>query len=213
MTRQLSFREADMTMVLPGSWVSVPLADDEKAKREINNLVKRQVGMNDRLARVRRDAREQLRGMASAAKTAGAFRVGLSLEILPGVPFPAAMIMDYRDWPAGATAAPAAEATDGEDAADEAVTARLAAAFPNAEQLPLDCGPTARTSLTASLKVGAESTQDVKLEYWLPVPGGEKLLHITVDVPSPGDPALYTELFDAIVDSVRWFPVASGSAQ
>jgi hypothetical protein len=208
MTRQLSFQEADMTMVLPGSWVSVPLADDERAKRDINNLVKRQVGMNDRLARVRRDAREQLRGMAAAAKSAGAFRAGLSLEILPGVPFPAAMILDYRAWPASAAAVGVAGADD----ADE-VAARLGAAFPGAELLLLDCGPTARTSLTAALKVGAEKTQDVKLEYWLPVPGGEKLLHITVDVPSPGDPALYTELFDAIVDSVRWFPVSAGSAQ
>ncbi|WP_431278130.1 hypothetical protein [Leifsonia poae] len=197
MTRQLAFREADMTMVLPGSWVSIPLADDEKAKREINNLVKRQVGMNDRLARVRRDAREQLRSMAAAAKTAGAFRVGLSLEILPGVPFPAAMIMDYRAWPASVSE------LDADDLA-----AKLASAFPAAEHLDLDCGPTARTSVAAEMRVGAETTQDVKLEYWLPVPGGERLLHITVDVPSPGDRALYTELFDAIVDSVRWFPVA-----
>jgi hypothetical protein len=211
MTRQLSFQEADMTMVLPGSWVSVPLADDERAKRDINNLVKRQVGMNDRLARVRRDAREQLRGMAAAAKSAGAFRVGLSLEILPGVPFPAAMILDYRAWPASASPVGDAGLTSSDDA-DE-LAARLGAAFPGAELLPLDCGPTVRTSLTAALKVGAETTQDVKLEYWLPVPGGERLLHITVDVPSPGDPALYTELFDAIVDSVRWFPVSAGSAQ
>ena len=202
MTRQLSFREADMTMVLPGSWVSVPLADDERAKREISNLVKRQVGMNDRLARVRRDAREQLRSMAAAAKTAGAFRVGLSLEILPGVPFPAAMIMDYRAWPASVSAF---------DAGDPAT--KLAAAFPGAEQLGLDCGPTARTSVATTMRVGDETTQDVKLEYWLPVPGGERLLHITADVPSPGDPELYTELFDAIVDSVRWFPVSGGSAE
>jgi len=208
MTRQLSFQEADMTMVLPGSWVSVPLADDEKAKRDINGLVKRQVGMNDRLARVRRDAREQLRGMAAAAKAAGAFRVGLSLEILPGVPFPAAMVMDYREWPASVAAA---DGADGDD--PERLTARLTEAFPGAQVLPLDCGPTARTSITSSLTVGSEATQDVKLEYWLPVPGGEKLLHITADVPSPGDPALYTELFDAIVDSVRWFPVSAGSAR
>jgi len=195
-TRQLSFQEADLTMVLPGTWVSVPLEGDERARAAIGSFVKKQVGMNDRLARMRRDAREQLIGMAAAAKQAGAFRVGLSLEILPGVPFPAAMIMDFVDWPASA-AAP-----------DDDLAARLARAFPEAAQLDLDCGPTARASQVSDLRVGAESTQDVKLEYWLPVPDATRLLHLTVDVPSPGDPTLYTELFDAIVDSVRWFPVA-----
>ena len=111
MTRQLSFQEADLSIVLPGTWVSVPLAGDEDARNRISAFVKKQVGMNDRLARVRRDAREQLIGMAAAAKEAGAFRVGLSLEILPGVPFPAAMIMDFSSWP------PTAAADDGDLAA------------------------------------------------------------------------------------------------
>jgi hypothetical protein len=195
-TRQLSFQEADLSIVLPGTWVSVPLAGDESARNRIAAFVKRQVGMNDRLARVRRDAREQLIGMAAAAKEAGAFRVGLSLEILPGVPFPAAMIMDFSSWPPTASAD------------DDDLAARLARAFPEAEQLDLDAGPAARSSEVTQLTVGAESTQDVKLEYWLPVPDGSRLLHLTVDVPSPGDPLLYTELFDAIVDSVRWTPVA-----
>ncbi|WP_158865637.1 hypothetical protein [Leifsonia sp. AG29] len=190
MTRQLTVGEADFTIVLPGTWVSVPLEGDDRAKAEIASFVKRQVGMNDRLARLRRDAREQLLGMAASARAAGAFRVGLSLEILPGIPFPAALVMHFQPWPAGGGAAAGPE--------------RLRTAFPDAEPLDLDCGPTVRRSSVGRLQIGAASTQEVRLDYWMPVPSGDRLLHLSVDVPSPGDPALYTELFDAIVDSVRW---------
>jgi hypothetical protein len=256
MAREASFREADLSIVLPGTWVSLPMGDDAAAEREIASLVRRQVGRNDRLARVRRDARDQLRGMIETARAAGAFRVGLSLEILPGVPFPAAMILSYQDWPAHSRMADAADAPDAADSADAAdapdaadlagnaasagdansagnadsagdvdaadaaapdtgsanshernVTARLRLLEPQAQILPLSAGATARISMDSRLKAGEESTPDVKIRYWLPTPDGQRLLHIAVDAPMAADGALYTELFDAIVDSIRWFDV------
>jgi len=201
MTRQLQYSEADMTMVLPGTWASFSLADDpENEAKLVGDLVKRQVGTNDRLARVRRDAREQLKGVLSGARRAGAFRVGLSLEILPGVPFPAAMILRMIDWPIAAQP----EQTLGE---------RLKAAYPRVAHLDLACGPVARRGEFRDVAVGSEATTDLKLEYWVARPDGEKLVHIDVDLPTAADRELYTELVDAIVDSIRWFPAPSAAEQ
>jgi hypothetical protein len=41
------------------------------------------------------------------------------------------------------------------------------------------------------------------------VPTGEKVLHIVADVPIDCDPEIIAALFDAIVDSIRWFPDAT----
>ena len=50
---------------------------------------------------------------------------------------------------------------------------------------------------------------DVKIQYWVCTPDPDRLLHVTVDAPMASDTELYTELFDAIVDSVRWMTAAA----
>ena len=195
MTQQMKFAEAGMAIVLPGAWSTLPLDDPEGLERQIASVVKRRVGRDDRLARVRRDAKEQLRSMATAAAAAGAFRVALALEILPGVPFPAAMVFDYATWPPLAA---------GAVADDESGDDRLRRAFPQHEILPLASGLTARQAITTKLKAGTETAGDVKIQYWIIAPDTERLLHVTVDAPTAGDAELYTELFDAIIDSIRW---------
>lgn len=198
MTRQMKFAEAGLSIVLPGAWLTLPMDDPATLERQIASVVKRRIGRDDRLARLRRDAKEQLRTMAAEAAAAGAFRVALSLEILPGVPFPAAMVLDYCAWPP-ATAAAVTTPTDAADAEQ-----RLRLAFPDAEILPLGAGVTARRGMGSTLTVGAETVTDVKIQYWVTTPDPQQLLHITVDAPMASDTELYIELFDAIVDSVRW---------
>lgn len=193
MTRQMKFEEAGFAIVLPGAWVTLPLDDQPMLERQISSVVKRRVGRDDRLARVRRDAKERLRDMAAAAAAAGAFRVALALEILPGIPFPAAMVFDYAAWPPTAPAADAAEPAE-----------RLRLTFPDFEILPLACGATARAAADSVLRVGSETTADVKIRYWVTSPDADQLLRITVDAPMASDTELYTDLFDAIVDSIRW---------
>lgn len=196
MTRQMKFAEANLSIVLPGSWLTLPLDDPAGLERQIASVVKRRIGRDDRLARLRRDAKEQLRGVAAAAAAAGAFRVALSLEILPGVPFPAAMVLDYSEWP---PAAPGAPAGDPEE--------RLRLAFPGADLLTLDSGLAARRAFASTIRAGEETTSDVKIQYWLVTPEADTLLHIVVDAPMASDTDLYTQLFDAIVDSVRFTDV------
>jgi hypothetical protein len=200
MTRQMKFAEAGFAVVLPGDWVTLPLDDQPMLERQISTVVMRRVGRDDRLARLRRDAKEQLRTMAASAAAAGAFRVALALEILPGVPFPAAMVFDFASWP------PTAGAADADD-----LTERLRLSFGGFEILQLECGPTARSAEGAQLRVGSETTADVKIQYWVTSPNAEQLLHITVDAPMASDTELYTDLFDAIVDSIRWTAVAASA--
>jgi len=84
---------------------------------------------------------------------------------------------------------------------------RLRVVFPSAEVLELGSGAAARIAVESVMRAGSETTADVKLQYWLPTRDGDRLLHITVDAPTGGNTELYTDLFDAIVDSIRWFDV------
>lgn len=211
MTRQMKFAEAGLSIVLPGAWLTLPMDDPATLERQIASVVKRRVGRDDRLARLRRDAKEQLRKMAADAAAAGAFRVAMALEILPGVPFPAAMVFDYCAWPPVAAVTPAAPA-DPLVQPDEPVEQRLRRAFPDAEILPLGAGLTARRAVASTANAGSETVPDVKIQYWVTTADAERLLHITVDAPMASDTELYTELFDAIVDSVRWSSAPAADA-
>jgi len=53
---------------------------------------------------------------------------------------------------------------------------------------------------------------DIKLEYFLCVPDGQSLLHVVADVPIKIEAELIAALFDAMVDSIRWFPEAEDTA-
>lgn len=180
------------TMVFPGTWANIPLDGDAQTDQAISALIKRQVGRDDRLARLRRDAKDRLRGVAADAKKANAIQLALSLEILPGLPFPASLVSDYRDWPEGGDSLTVAE--------------RLGSLLPGGEVLELQSGVAIRTFRATTMQPGAEQIPDIKLEYYLCVPSGEFLLHVVADVPVLIDPELVAMLFDAMIDSVRWSP-------
>jgi hypothetical protein len=183
------------TMVFPGTWVNIPLDTDAQTEQAITALIKRQVGRDDRLARLRRDVKDRLRLLAVDAKKANAVQLALSLEILPGLPFPASLVSDYRDWPDY-------HGDGGEDG--RTIAERLDALLPGGEVLELQSGIAIRTFNATTISPGSEKIPDIKLEYFLCVPTGEFLLHVVADVPVLIDPELVAMLFDAMIDSVRW---------
>ncbi|MDI2098537.1 hypothetical protein [Ruicaihuangia caeni] len=192
MTRAVTVGQADFTIVLPGTWASIPLHDAEAADRAVVALVKQRVGRDDRLATARRQARDQLRDVVQRARADGAMQLALSLEILPDVPFPASMIMKFVPW---------SDAVSPDDRVSDALRKQL----PGAEVLELEPGPTARTWRSVQLRPGSEPVPDLKLEYLLPTADGTQLLQLVADVPVECDPELLVALFDAIVDSIRWY--------
>src|SRR3954468_7439865 len=84
--------EDRMSIILPGDWALIPLESEDAANQEISRLLRRQVPRRDELATMRRDAREMMRGLATDARESDAVLLALSLELLPGLPFAAAIV-------------------------------------------------------------------------------------------------------------------------
>lgn len=190
----MDVKRAGLSIILPGTWAIIPIDDDKERDNAISTVIRRQIGRDDRLVRLRRETREQLRDIAARARSAHANLLALSLDLLPGVPFPAAMVAHYADW--------GDPPYDGERTVGE----RLAFMLPGGEILDFESGPAIRTFRAATIHPGSTDIPDIELEYYLSVPSGRKLLHIVCDVPIQIDPELIAALVDSMVDSIRWYP-------
>lgn len=181
----------ELTIVFPGTWAMIPLHDEDAAARRIQRLVTERVGRADRLARVRRTAKTELERLVALANDSSAFALALSLEILPGVPFPASIVLSREEWPT----APDAEA-------DAAV--HLGRCFPDDQALDLSLGPVRRRSTVRQTTYEEQSAPELVADYRFAAPGGERLIHARVNAPMATAPELYLELFDAMIDSISF---------
>lgn len=193
----IRFRDGGFSLVLPGTWVQIPLGDHQRAETVIADLVKRRVGRDDRFATVRREAKQQLLDVAAKATAANAIQLALSMEIVPGFPFPASLMFVYREWPAPVAA---------EDRLDA-----LGRLLPGGEVVDADPGPTLRSWRQITMTPGTEEIRTTKLEYVVAAPDGRRVLHAVADVPVDIDPDLIVVLFDSIIDSLRWRSAPDGS--
>ncbi|MFP3381341.1 hypothetical protein SB767_34005, partial [Bacillus sp. SIMBA_069] len=83
-------------------------------------------------ARVRRTAKTELERLVALANDSEAFALALSMEILPGVPFPASLVLSREEWPTA----------PGEDGiSEDGPAAHLARCFPDDDALDLSIGP------------------------------------------------------------------------
>jgi hypothetical protein len=194
-TREVGAAGGRLRFVLPGTWANVPLDDAETTTRFVKQLVRRQVGRADRLARARREATTELTRNASDARALGAHTYLMALELLPGVPFPAALLVFDEQWPAAARTA--LEADD--------VVAALRAAYPAGEVAPQRHGPVARVAeMTRAATESGEELVTMRLEYHVPYPDRSRLLMARVNVPNIPSAEPFATLFDEIVDSVTF---------
>ncbi|MFC8597930.1 hypothetical protein [Isoptericola sp. NPDC057191] len=187
-------------VIVPGTWVSIPLESPEKATAFIKRLVRRQVGPADRLARMRRQAVDELLATARDAVSIGVHTYLMSLELAPGVPFPAAILMFDDEWPAAA----------GPLLAEGDYAGALRAAYPEGEVAVQRNGrPAARVVEMSQGQAGegdeAVDVLTMRLEYHMPHPNDPaRMLFVRVnatDIPSAEPFAL---LFDEIVDSIAF---------
>lgn len=189
-TRQVRLGLSDFFLVLPGTWAAIPMSDGESMKRRVAALVKEQMGRDDRLASRRLQLRTELIEAAGNAVEQGAVSFALALELLPGVPFGAALMSRLMPW---------TNPGSGDDAA------RLATTFPDAVVLPLDAGGFAARSATGGTqKYASEETPSLVVDYWVPVPHSDQLLYLTVSAPMAPQSELFTQLFDAVIGSLTW---------
>lgn len=193
MTKQLAIAGGQFSIILPGTWSTIPLDDEAAIERNIKHLVLKQVGRADRFARTRREVRDQLTDVALKARAQGAITFAIAIELLPGVPFPASLMISEDVWP------PAIELLALED-----LEQKLRAARPNAEVHQLSSVPVARIATVAEVAVGEETTPQLSAQYWIPSADGTRLFRVFIEAPMAQFPELLTELFDSIVDSMMW---------
>ncbi len=192
-TRSVTAPTGEYTMIFPGAWELIPFQSDEQIEARVNRIVRGRVGRADRLARTRRMVAQELIGTAKSARDGGAHALYLSMEILPGVPFPAALVATDVPWPAAAGAAPLDD-----------LEAALAAAYPRASVVQHRMGPVARVMAGETRRIGDTETPAFDAEFWIPYPSGRGLLDLIVSAPMAADVELYGLLFDAMVDSLTW---------
>lgn len=193
MTRQVTLTGADLSIVLPGSWAVIPLTTVEAGEKRVSALIKKQLGRNDRLAGLRRELRESINTSVREAVDLGAVGLAISLEILPGIPFPASLLILPLDWPSTATDA---------DASQEQ---RLLAAYPGSALVEEGAErPIVRRHEMVTTTYENESSQDLKINYWLPVGDGSRIVRVYVKAPMAHTPALWLDLFDTIIGSLGW---------
>ncbi|WP_431245469.1 hypothetical protein [Leifsonia xyli] len=188
---RLTSLDEELTIVFPGTWVMEPLHDDEAAARRIQRLVTDRVGRADRLARVRRTAKTELERLVALANDSSAFALALSLEILPGVPFPASLVLAREEWPTTPEA--------GTEPSDH-----LGRCFPDDDALDFSLGPVRRRSAVRQTTYDEESAPELVADYRFVAPGGERLIHARINAPMATAPDLYLELFDAMIDSISF---------
>lgn len=188
---RLTALDSELAIVFPGTWATIPLHDEEAARRRVARLVTERVGRADRLARTRRTVRDELDKLVALAIDSDAFALALSMEILPGVPFPASIVMGREKWPDGSSGS---------------VQERLAAAFPAGDPLDLSFGPARRSSTVRQTRYEEQSAPELLADYRFAAPDESCVIHVRVNAPMAVEPELYLELFDAIVDSISFRP-------
>lgn len=194
--KQIRISDGDARIVLPGTWVRVPLDSEEVATAFAKRLVKRQAGKADRMARARREAVMELVNSAREAVNIGVHTYLMSLEILPGIPFPAALLLRDEEWPEVSRPA----------LADGDIRTALTSAFAEIEVSEGRYGPVGRRWEMARHTVGEDDEEflTLRLEYFVPHPSGAGVVMARANmsnVPS-GEP--FATLFDEIVDSITF---------
>jgi hypothetical protein len=193
MTKQLKMNDG-MRIVLPGTWVRIPLDDPDETQAFVKRLVKRQTGAADRLARIRRETAQDLMRSALDAAQIGVHTYFMSLEILPGVPFPSALLLLDEKWPEAAE--PALEQGD--------VATAISAGFGPLEVAEARFGPFGRRWEVERSTIGEEEMMTLRLEYVVPYPDGSRVLMARASVPNIPHPEPFGLLFNEIIDSMTF---------
>jgi hypothetical protein len=192
-TRKVVLTGADLSIILPGSWAVIPLQGLDQASSRISALIKKQLGRNDRLAGMRRELKQSLIESVKEALDIGAVGLAISLEILPGVPFPASLVILPLDW------------SPTESDSTGTAAQRLMAAYPGSELIDDSPErPVVRRHELVRTTYETETSTDLKINYWLPVADGSSLARVYVKAPMAHTPELWLELFDTIIGSLGW---------
>jgi hypothetical protein len=180
-------------LVLPASWWTIDLRDEQARRRSVTTVVDRQVGRSDKLAQLRADARTRLLDAASTAASAGGLLMAVSLMRAADVPISATLTL-YR--------VPGAV---GSGDALAALESTLRAAEPT-DGVTLDIadgafGPVLRRASVRGgpSELGARDVEMLVVDYWTDPGDGDGLVLLTFSTPLLDLREGMLDLFDAIV--------------
>jgi hypothetical protein len=205
-----SAKSPGVQIVLPGSWWKIPVGDEEAATRAIHALANKVTNRMDAFARLRGDLRKQLTELAETARAGGAEQVFLALEIVPGTTLPMSLALFWPDIDVlGSTPSKPQTVIALVREALEALPD--AAEYSDQEEAVLGGTQTWRRSRTivhpADGDVGEYETFVV--DYWVAVPGSQRVALLTFSTTIPGERELLLQLFRVMVESMRWDEDAS----
>jgi hypothetical protein len=189
--------ETGYDLALPGTWWEIPVDDEAASDRAIDAIIERAVGHRDADATARRDLRSRFRLAAARARTAGATRLHLCHELMPGVPLPASLTV-YRPSIPLSPRSP------------QSPFAQLEAVVPAASEeddatLDARSGPVLRRVRVVAADAGSpeEGIATLQVDYWL-VPPSRRPVLLSFACGMPELRSGLVELFDLVVQTLEW---------
>jgi hypothetical protein len=192
----------EMDLVLPGTWWAVELSgDDDAVTRSVRQMVERVLGVHDGLARQRAELRARLREVVDAAREGHAANLYIAMElterlslavywppdpVLGSLPSTPSSVIDLVR--VGLEAQPSSAAYEDVVVEELGATTTLR-----------------RTSITHNPAEGDRPAMDMLIvDYWLAVPGTQRVVLLTFSTPFVTMRAELSEMFRAMVALVRW---------
>lgn len=186
---------AGVGLLLPASWWTIDLTDDDGRRASIARLVEQQIGRGDERAALRADTRKHLQSSADDAAGVGGRLMAISLMEAGGVPVPATMTL-YR--------LPGADLT-GQGVTQLEAVMRLGTE--GSDSLGLADGPVGPVLRRVRRRpgpkdLGAERLTMLTVDYWLDPEDGQGLVYLVFSSPIGQVEEPLLALFDAIMGSI-----------
>ncbi|MBI1758636.1 MAG: hypothetical protein HYR62_05355 [Actinobacteria bacterium] len=198
----------EFTITVPKNWYALDL-DPRTRTSTIARLVEDRIGTDDspQLRQLRRDLTGMLRSYARQAASHGAIYAALMDQVVQGIALSASLVIAVGDAPRG---------DDGEPILDAALLGRAMVTEddpaetgepPEPGAIDTLAGRAARVRRTTNSGfTGTDGTSVATAEsqYFVPVPGTDKVLAMTFSTPNLSVRPALDELFDAIARSLEW---------
>lgn len=204
MTTPVRLREHLLHLVLPESWVTIPLTDRTRTTRAVHRLVQRQFAGIDDQPLLRRDTEARLLLSAERAVAACGCLLAVSTMSAAGVPVPASLTVHHISSPPSETF-PAA--TTLLDAVRDSLGDMERGEDPGIlDQAHVVAGDVLRRVQVTDTAVDATTDAPASLivDYWLTAPRTADLALLTFATPLITHGEAMLGLFDAVVASARW---------
>ncbi|MHA7985461.1 hypothetical protein ACX9R5_06600 [Rathayibacter sp. CAU 1779] len=195
----------EMDLVLPGSWWSIDLANDDASRRSVRALVEKVLGTDDRLARQRAELRTSTENLAAKAREGKATDLYIALELVPGLNLPMSLTVFWPEQPVLGSKPSTPRSVI--DLVREGLSAQPGA-NEYTDEIVEDLGETStwrRCTLFANpAHDDVPAFDNLIVDYWIAVPGTQRVVLLTFSTPFVQEKEKMLELFRAMVALTKW---------